>query len=269
MDILREVSAIREKGQACVLVTVVEKSGEGPATPGKKMLLRPDGSLTGTIGGGILEFQAGETARELLLKRENRLVRYILEEGNVQESTVTLPMACGGRVSLYFDVISGGLPVYIFGGGHVGAALSRQLAPMDFYTHVIDDRKEIYEAMDFGNERVFQDFYSYAKEADIGSDCFVIVCTPSHTNDYDVVRALIERGITPRYLGVLASQNKKNELMDILLKEFGAGKIPDSLFCPIGLDTGGPTPEEIALSIAAEMLVVQYGREGHQHMRDR
>lgn len=268
MDILKEVSAIQDKGLACVLVTVVEKTGEGPASLGKKMLLRPDGSFTGTVGGGILEYQAGETAREQLKLRESRLVRYVLEEGQVLESTVTLPMACGGRVSLYFDVISGGLPVYIFGGGHVGAALSRQLETLGFFTHVIDDRKEIFDAMDFGNQRVFQDFYSYAKEAEIGEDSFVIVCTPSHTNDYDVVRALIERGISPRYLGVLASQNKKKELLDILNREFGKEKIPETLFCPIGLDTGGPTPGEIALSIASEMLVIRYQKEGHLHMRD-
>lgn len=269
-DLLKQASELRARGESLVLVTVVEKEGEGPAAVGKKLLVTRHAPPVGTVGGGALEHQAIEKARLLLESGTSCLESYSLDqEQSPEEGTLVLPMICGGKVRLFYEYISGGEPVYIFGGGHVGEALCRQLEPLGYFTRIIDDRKDVLDAMEAGMVRHHASFYDFSREHPMEEQSFVLVCTPSHKHDFQVLRGILERGSNPRYIGVLASQKKKAELLEALRKDFGRDIDLSRLYCPVGLDTGGPSPAEIALSIAAEMQCIRYGKSGMTHMRDR
>jgi xanthine dehydrogenase accessory factor len=266
-EIYREITEITSSGGSCVLVTVAESEGCGPMTVGKKMLVREDGTHTGTVGGGALEHEAIETALNSMENRQSRLVAYFLNEGETREGFKTIPMICGGTARLFYEYLSGGDRVYIFGGGHVGRALARQLDLVGFYSLLIEDRDDIFSEITEGKQRIHQDFYSYAKDAPIGEHSYVVICTPSHENDFDVVRALADRKIQPRYLGMLASPAKKADFLSRMKEEYGNDVDLSYIFSPVGLDIGGNSPAEIALSVAAEMLSIKYGKPAANHMR--
>ena len=127
-------------------------------------------------------------------------------------------MVCGGTAKLFYEYLSGGDSVYIFGGGHVGRALARQLGLLGYYTILVDDRKDIFPDPPEAKQCIHESFHAYAGRAPIDESSYVIVCTPSHANDYDVVRTLLNRGVRPCYLGLLASSAKKPILSPALKK---------------------------------------------------
>jgi xanthine dehydrogenase accessory factor len=269
IDLFRKISEITSQGKACVLVTVVETEGSGPMTVGKKMLVQDDGSSLGTVGGGALEYEAIEVSKQIVKDRQSRLVSYLLQEGAVKEGLKTVPMVCGGTAKLFYEYLSGGDSVYIFGGGHVGRALARQLGLLGYYTILVDDRKDIFSDLPEAGQSIHESFHAYAGRAPIDESSYVIVCTPSHANDYDVVRTLLNRGVRPCYLGLLASSAKKADFIARIKKEYGRDVDLSHLYSPVGLDIGGASPEEIALSIAAEISAVKHGKNEIRHMRDR
>lgn len=266
MDIFGKISALKERGELAVLITVVEKEGEGPVAVGNRMLLDDSGNLSGTVGGGALEHFAVEKARQILISGNNLLESYFLQEGKLVESGVSLPMACGGKVTLFYEKVGSGESVYIFGGGHVGAAVSRVLEMIGFYTHIIDERKEVLSALETGKQKHLCHFEEFIEKGKIDSNSWILVCTPSHQFDFEVVEAVLTHKIDPKYLGLLASGKKKKVLLERLGSESELNR--DLFFCPVGLDTGGVSPNEIAISIAAEMMSVKYRKTGHLHLKD-
>jgi xanthine dehydrogenase accessory factor len=260
VEVYQELAELISQGRSCVLITVAESQGSGPMTLGKKLLIRDDFSSVGTIGGGALEFEAIETAKEVFHQRESRLAAYLLDENQQIADHKTIPMICGGTVKLFYEYLSGGEKAYIFGGGHVGRALVRQLDLLGFYTTIVEDREDVFQDIAEGKERVFQSFDAFIQKADIDEQAFVVVCTPSHENDYLVVQNLIDKGVHPRYIGMLASPAKKQDFLERITKKYGADLDLSHLYSPIGLDIGGPSPAEIALATAAEMLAVKYGK---------
>lgn len=116
---------------------------------------------------------------------------------------------------------------------------------------------------------IHESFYAYVGRAPIDESSYVIVCTPSHANDYDVVRTLLNRGVRSCYLGLLASSAKKADFIACIEKEYGRDVDFSHLYSLVGLDIGGASPEEIALSVAAEISAVKYGKNEIRHMRDR
>lgn len=269
IDLFRKISEITSQGKACVLVTVVEKEGSGPMTVGKKMLVQDDGSSVGTVGGGALEYEAMDVSKQILKDRQSRLVSYRLQEGTVEEGLKTVPMVCDGRAKLFYEYLSGGECVYIFGGGHVGRALVRQLGLLGYHTILVDDREDVFPELPEAGQCIHESFQSYARRAPIDESSYVIICTPSHANDYDVAWALLDRGVRPCYLGMLASSAKKADFIARIEKEYGKDVDLSHLYSPVGLDIGGASPEEIALSVAAEISAVKYRKNKIRHMRDR
>lgn len=267
-DLFRKISEITSQGKACVLVTVAETEGSGPMTVGKKMLVQDDGSSVGTVGGGALEYEAIELSKQIFKDRQSRLVCYLLQEGAVKKGLKTVPMVCGGTATLFYEYLSGGESVYIFGGGHVGRALARQLGLLGYYTILVDHRKDIFPDLPEAGQCIHESFHAYAGRAPIDESSYVIICTPSHANDYEVVRALLNRGVRPCYLGLLASSAKKADFMARIEKEYGKDVDLSHLYSPVGLDIGGASPEEIALSVAAEISAIKYGKNEIRHMRD-
>lgn len=268
-DLFRKMSEMMSQGKACVLVTVAKTEGSGPMTVGKKMLVRDDGSSMGTVGGGALEYEAVRVSKQIFKDRQSRLVSYLLQDGDVKEGFKTVPMVCGGSATLFYEYLCGGESVYIFGGGHVGRALARQLGLLGYHTILVDDRTDVFSDPPEAGQCIHESFHGYAQRAPIDASSYVIICTPSHANDYEVIRALLNRGVRPCYLGMLASSVKKADFMARIEKEYGTDVDLSHLYSPVGLDIGGASPQEIALSVAAEMSAIKYKKNKIRHMRDR
>ena len=258
----------KNNGESCILVTVVEKKGEGPVEVGKKMVVSETGEAFGTVGGGQIEYVARENCKTLLKKRESFMEEYSLSRGKLIEDAKTLSMVCGGIVTLFYEFIGVKNNVYIFGAGHVGQALTNVLNKMNYHITVIDERKSVYDAFTGANVKVHKLFVDYIIEDGIKENSMIVVCTPSHEHDYNVINKVIELNIKPAYIGMLCSPEKLIDYLKTTYNLFGENVDLKNFYSPIGLDTGGGSPEEIAISIAAEMLAIGYNKEGHRHMRE-
>lgn len=267
MEIYEAIQKHKRLGHTMMTVTVVEKQDAGPLEVGKKMLVTSDGKAYGTVGGGAIEYEARNLCKELIASRQNLLKKYVLMEGRIVEDAETLPMACGGTATLFYEYIGPKAFVTIFGAGHVGQALCRLLKTMDFYVRVIDDREPVIEAFTGADMKHHQSFVSYIEEKGIETGEYVIVCTPSHQNDYQVLHKVLEMGYKPKYIGMLCSSAKLKDYLKRTYKVFGDDVDLSNFYSPIGLATGGGSPAEIAISIASEMLSIQYDKKGHKHMR--
>ena len=271
-DIYEKLSELRRQGKDVVIVTVTEKEGMGPADVGKKMLVSEGNVAFGTVGGGAIEYYAREKCKEVLKNRQSFTEKYYLmdKEVKVDDGSVVLPMACGGKATLFYEFLGPKQYVYIFGAGHCGAALARVLKPLGFFTTIIDERDYVINALDDSADvKVNEGFVEYIEKHGIPDDRYIVVCTPSHTNDYNVLNKILELKIKPKYFGMLCSKKK---IADYLAKAYEAhGKDIDlsNFYSPIGLQTGGDSPEEVAISIVGEILSVFYGKENiNSHMRD-
>lgn len=267
MDIYEQVIRCKNEAMACMMVTVVEKKGEGPLNVGKKMLVTERGDTFGTVGGGAIELEAVKHSMALLKASKSDLVSYVLSEDPVVEEGTQLPMACGGNATLFFDYIGDKGLVYIFGAGHVGQALVNVLKTMQYRLVVIDPRQALLDGFEGADALHNQAFTSFIENEGIKEGSYVIVCTPSHKYDYSVMDMVFTKKLKPKYIGMLCSKHKLEDYLSRTYEKFGEGIDLRNFYSPIGLDVGGGSPAEIAVSIAAEMLTIGYEKEGHEHMR--
>lgn len=243
-------------GRACVLATIVRASGSTPRTAGARMLFRADGSTLGTIGGGAFEATVGVDAADLLRAAEGgpAVKRYVFSE----QGDDALGMACGGTAEVLLEVVAGGPRLVIFGCGHVGIALARLACAVGFDTVLVDDRDEACEAARrAGAGRVVRCGAAWSEIPELGAASFVAVVTRCHRTDRLALRAVAGRGA--RYVGLIGSRRKKAVIFRELEESDGIDAAwLGSVRCPIGLPIGGETPEEIAVSIVAELQQERY-----------
>ena len=272
VDIYEKLAELKKAGKDAVIITVTSKEGMGPCDVGKKLIIGSDGKFFGTIGGGAIEHYAIDRAKELLIERKSCSENYILNDKNIElkNDDVKLNMACGGSATLFYEFVGPKQYVYIFGGGHCGAALAKLLKPLGFYTVIIDNRKEIIDGLDdSANEKVCEGFVDYIVKHGLPDNRYVVVSTPSHTSDYDVLDKILELKIQPKYFGMLCSKKKIADYLVKVYEKYGKDVDLSNFYSPIGLPTGGDSPEEVAVSIAAEILSIYYGKDKvNAHMRD-
>lgn len=268
LDIFEKIVEFKQKNHDMVLVTAVEKEGEGPVEVGKKMLVVADNQFFGTVGGGAIEHYAIKKALTLMKSRSHLTEKYVLDKGKIIEDTKTLPMVCGGTVTLYYEFIGFKNYVYLFGGGHVGKALARVLKPLQFHITLIDERKPIVDTFEDAHEKYHMQFTSYIKKHSIKDNSLVVVVTPSHVSDYHVINQIIEDKLRPKYIGMMCSIEKLKDYLAETYKKYGQDVNLSYFYSPIGLNLGGGSPEEIAISIASEMLAIEHGKKEIKHMRE-
>ena len=271
MDFYEKVAELKNAGKDLVIVTVTEKTGMGPADVGKKMVVTEDNQAFGTVGGGSIEYYAREKCKEVIKSRTSFTERYCLfdKEIKVDDGEVKLDMACGGHATLFYEFVGPKQYVYIFGAGHCGAALARILRPLNFFVTIIDDRKDVIDALDdSANVKENMGFVDFIEKKGLPSDRYVVVCTPSHLHDFDVLNKVLELRIKPKYFGMLCSKKKVKDYLDAAFEKFGQDIDLKNFYSPIGLQTGGDSPEEVAISIASEILAIHYGKTDVAHMRD-
>ena len=267
IDIYEEILKIKKGGEGGVLVTVVEKDGHGPAGVGMKMLVLPGGKRKGTVGGGALEYAALKKAAHILGSKKNCLKKYLLSPDNDIIDGEQTGMPCGGSMTLFYEYIGSGARLYIFGAGHIGKALVYHLKYLDYYITLLDNRDGMVEAIDNAQRRMTVNYKTALEGEEVPANSFFIIATHSHALDYVILKRIYEAGWNPKYIGLIASKRKSPLMIKQLSEELGKDINLDILYSPIGLDIGGQSPDEIAISIISELQVIRYGKEGHKHMR--
>lgn len=269
MDLIYDkILDYKKRGIPIYLVTAVEKEGMGPVEVGKKMIVSITGEFFGTVGGGKLEHYAINKCKTLFENRKPLLERYSLTEDEIIPGALTLQMVCGGVVTLFYEYLGAKEDVFVFGGGHVGQALANVLKTMNFHVVIIDERKSICDV--FKNADVIHNmgFIDYIDQFGIQDKSFIVVCTPSHHFDYHVVNKLLEISAKPKYIGMLCSSAKLDDYLKKTYETFGRDVYLKNFYAPIGLDLGGTTPEDIAISITSEILAISNDKLCHSHMRE-
>jgi xanthine dehydrogenase accessory factor len=251
-----------ERGEDTALITIVSAQGSTPQRVGAKMLVFSDGRTIGTIGGGCYEDDAFWKAKESLKSRKPRLVRYELTDDFVEESG----LICGGQMQVYIEPVEPSPQLYVIGAGHVGYHLARLAQTTGFRIHVLDDRDKFanHERFPDAEEVVVDSIPEWLGRANIPSTAYAVVVTRGHRHDLDALRVLAARDL--RYLGLIGSKAKVKGLYDALLAEQMPPDFLKRVHAPVGLDIGAVTPEEIAVSILAELIAVRRGKIDEPHV---
>lgn len=333
------IASLLEKKENFVIATIINRSGSAPRDVGTRMVIRKNGAIAGTIGGGILEAKVQRLAAKVLADRTSLVEKIALNTEDISR----MGMICGGEVSVmirYVDALdpsnltlykavsnaqkNGGkawlvtpvpLPdappyapflisengvtfpetaepwtdiiprsihptiveyngaellitplnskgvVYIFGAGHISQKLAPLTRMMDFYTVVLDDREEFANRRRFATAdevRVLNNIDSALNGLKINADSYLVIVTRGHSHDKTVLAQALRS--SAGYIGMIGSRRKREDIYTALKAEGFTEKDLERVFSPIGLNIGAQTPEEIAVSIVAELILQRAGK---------
>jgi xanthine dehydrogenase accessory factor len=252
-DIYQEIVRIKEEGEEAALVTIVSATGSTPREEGAKMLVKPDGSITGTIGGGSLEAQVIDEAVKVIKQGKPKRLHMSLTAKEAEEAG----MICGGDLEVFIEPILTAPTLYIFGGGHVSLPLAQMAKLLGFKIAVIDDRAEFASTERFPEADIVlaDDFTSSFPKLEIDKSSYIVIVTRGHQHDELVLGWAVN---TPaKYIGMIGSQTKVKAIFSHLMAKGMPKEKLDNAYSPIGLEIGAQTPEEIAISILAEIIKVR------------
>jgi xanthine dehydrogenase accessory factor len=260
MDLFEEVIKLRRAGKRGALATIVHTNGSIPSYESSRMLVREDGSIAGTIGGGCVEAEVWSAAKEVMNEEAPRKMTFNLNN----EANYDNGLICGGTLEIFVEPILPQPMLYIFGGGHVSIALASAAHTAGFAIGVIDDRES------FANRERFpmaQEIHTSFEEAFAKikptAATYMVIVTRGHKDDMKVLGWAV--GTSPRYIGMIGSKRKVLSVYHALEKD---GVAPDKfagVHAPVGLDIGALTPEEIAISITAELIAIRRGAKNVLH----
>jgi len=257
IHILEEVLKRVQGNETIALVTIVDISGSAPGMIGSKMAVNFNGRLVGTIGGGILEGKVINLAKEAIKKHKSQLLNYHLTR---DEASLEKEVICGGDVQIFIDVIEPQEEIIIFGAGHIAVCLSKLAKMIGLKVTIVDEREE------FSNKERFPEADQIIvaepdqvldKIRNISSTYFVII-TRGHLKDEEALLTVI--GQQAKYIGMIGSSQKNAVIFQHLREKGITQEKIHKIFSPIGLDIGAKTPEEIAISIIAEIVQVRRGK---------
>jgi xanthine dehydrogenase accessory factor len=259
-EVFAALAEALQRGEEVALVTITSSTGSTPQRVGAKMLVYADGRTVGTIGGGCYENDAFWKAREAIKARKPQNVRYELTDDFAEESG----LICGGQMEVFIEPVEPAPDVYVFGAGHVGYFLARLANQVGFRVHVIDDREKFANAERFpdGIETIVDDIPTWLEGHLLPPTSYAVIVTRGHRHDLDALRALARKNL--RYLGLIGSRAKVKRIYDALLAEGMTTEALGAVHAPIGLDIGAITPQEIAVSILAELIAVKHGKIGDE-----
>lgn len=255
-EVFAALGEAMKRAEDVALVTIVATNGSTPQRVGAKMLVYADGRTVGTIGGGCYESDAFWKARAALESRKATRVKYELDDDFAQEHG----LVCGGQMEVFIEPIEPPPAVYVIGAGHVGYYLGRIAAEAGFGVHVVDDRDAFASRERFPDaaEVVAEDIPTWLAAAALPPSAYVVIVTRGHRHDLDALRAVVNRDL--RYVGLIGSRAKVARVYEALVEEGVDPARLDRVHAPIGLDLGAVTPQEIAVSIVAELIAVRRGR---------
>ena len=247
-DIFGELIKLKEKNQPFALCTVV--AGENsPGKPGFKMIVQPDSSIIGTVGGGKIEKIIIKKAIDLLKKGNSEFVECKLTEKD------GIGMLCGGYIKVFVEPFTGYGKLHLFGAGHICRAMGPTAKKLGFKISVYDNREDFAkkELLPFADEVYCGNYTELIKNIKFTDSCFTAIFTHGHLHDYDVLKAILKKEDQPFYLGMIGSKSKVKVLLERLKKEGIPEKRIKNVRTPIGL-FHADTPHEISISILGQMI---------------
>jgi len=255
-EVFSALAEALDKGEEVALVTIVSSTGSTPQRVGAKMLVYSDGRMVGTIGGGCYENEAFWKAREAIQSRKPLTMSFELNDDFAQESG----LVCGGQMDVFIEPVEAAPALYVFGAGHVGYFVGKMAHDVGFRVHVVDDREKFANAERFGQgiEVVVDDIPTWLQAHQLPATAYAVILTRGHRHDLDALRALTAHPL--RYLGLIGSKAKVKRIYDALREEGITVDQLRAVHAPIGLDIGAITPQEIAVSIVAELIAVKHGK---------
>ena len=253
MDIFDEIVRLRRLGQKCALATIVQVRGSIPSFESAKLLVREDGSMLGTIGGGCVEAEVWNAARDVIATEKPRHMHFSLG----QDAAYDNGLICGGQLDVFVEPVVPQPAAFIFGAGHISKSLSRVADMAGFRTVVIDDREMFANRERFPEaDEVYADEYeAIFPKLPINESSYIVIVTRGHRDDMRVLKWAV--GTNARYIAMIGSKRKVIGVVKELEKEGVPVGAFERIFAPMGFEIGAVTPEEIAVSVVAEMIAMR------------
>jgi xanthine dehydrogenase accessory factor len=261
MDIFDELVHLRRLGQKCALCTIVQVNGSIPSYESAKMLVREDGSMVGTIGGGCVEAEVWTAAREVIESEKPRHLNFTLG----QDAAYDTGLICGGQLNIFIEPVIPQPHAFIFGAGHISKSLSKIAQIAGFATTIVDDRETFANRERFpeADEIHAGEYEEVFPQLPVNSSSYIVIVTRGHRDDMRVLRWAVT---TPaRYVSMIGSRRKVIGVVKELEREGVSRETFDRVFAPMGFEIGAITPEEIAVSVVAEMIA--YRRDAQADWR--
>lgn len=253
VDVFEELVRLRRLGQKCALATIIEGHGSIPSYASAKLLVREDGSMLGTVGGGCVEAEVWNAAREVIQTQKPGRLSFDLGQDAAYENG----LICGGQMEVFVEPVAPQPRAHIFGAGHISKSLSQVATLAGFATVIVDDRETFANRERFpeADEIFAAEYEAVFEKLAINESSYLIIVTRGHRDDLRVLRWAVS---TPaRYIAMIGSKRKVISLIQELEKEGLPRQAFERIHSPMGLDIGAVTPEEIAVSVVAEMIAVR------------
>jgi xanthine dehydrogenase accessory factor len=267
-DVYEQIVELRNCGRRAALATIIARKGSTPRRDAAKMLVYEDGSTSGTIGGGCTEAEVCRESASVIRSGKARVLRFDLTEDDAEESG----LLCGGTMEVYVEPILPDPALFIFGAGHIGQCVAEIARTLGFKIAVADDRIKYANSDRFPGATLYvAPWEETFKSLPVNDSAFILIATRGHQFDLACLRYAVNS--PARYIGLLGSRRKNKLLFESLEREGVEASRFDRVHAPVGLEIGSETPEEIAVSIAAELVAVRKNldvrplKESLRHLR--
>ena len=250
MGIYDEIVKLQRDGHKGAVATIVNVRGSIPSFKSAKMLVRDDGTISGTIGGGCVEAEVWQAAREVMASEKPRTLSFDLNQDPKYDTG-------GGTLEIFIEPILPTPLLYIFGAGHVGHELSKAATRSGFDVIVTDDRDAYANKERFpeASDVIAEDFDQALSHITPNEASYIVIVTRGHRDDMRVLRWAVQTNA--KYIGMVGSKRKAITVFRELVKEGLEPELFERVHSPVGLDIGAITPEEIAISITAELIGIR------------
>ncbi|MBI5664223.1 MAG: XdhC family protein [Nitrospirae bacterium] len=247
MEIYEEIVRLKNEGRQCAIATIVQSIGSSPQREGAKMLVRDDGSIMGTLGGGCIEAEVKQASLMAMKNGTPQTFPFELTEKHGG-------LVCGGKVLVYIEPVVSEPRLIILGAGHVGKTLSTVARFSGFHVTVTDDRDEYANRKNIphAHDIIVRDFGNILEQIAVDGNTYIVIATRGHNHDLDALKSAL--GTEAGYIGLLGSRRKKALLFRTLRDEGFGDDAVNRVITPVGLPIGSVTPEEIAISIMAQII---------------
>ena len=252
LEIYQELVNIAASGERAVLATVISSRGSVPRKAGTKMIIKGDGTLVGSIGGGNVEQAVQEKALAVMKSGEAQMVHFDLS-GKGEEAW----MICGGQLDVFLEPILPAETLYLFGAGHLSQSTAAVAKMLGLRVVVIDPRPEYnnIDRLPGADSLVVEEYDNAFSKLNVDENSYIVIYTPGHVSDEKCLQFAV--GTAARYVGMIGSKKKVKEIKERLRKKGVSQQQLDEIRAPIGLEINAQTPEEIAISILAEITKVR------------
>jgi xanthine dehydrogenase accessory factor len=262
MDLFEEIVKMRRAGQRGALATIVHTNGSIPSYESSRMLVREDGSLVGTVGGGCVEAEVWAAAKEVMQKEAPRKMVFSLNN----DASFDNGLICGGTVEIFVEPILPQPMLYLFGGGHVSMALAKTASGAGFRIGIVDDREAFANLQRFPMaQEVFTSYDNAFEKIRPNAATYLVIVTRGHKEDMRVLAWAVRT--EARYVGMIGSKRKVLSVYKALEREGYRPEEFERVYAPMGLEIGALSPEEIAISIVAELVAVRRNAENAAHKK--